>query len=160
MSGDEVLKKAMFYGLKITNLRPRSAQELREKLHDKGFADNVIEEVVAEFSKKGLLNDLKFSKLWVESRMASNPKGETLLREELQKKGVERQVIDNALRDFKSEGSEYEIVKKLADARLAALRGLDLKTAKRRLFGYLRRRGFTFETIMRVIDEAMADRGK
>jgi SOS response regulatory protein OraA/RecX len=36
---------------------------------------------------------------------------------------------------------------------MASLRGLDKATAKRRLFGYLKRRGFGFETIMKVVNE-------
>jgi regulatory protein len=80
---DAELKKARFYALKSTNLKPRSIEELKEKLSKKGFTGAVITEVLVEFTKKGMLDDSKFSRLWVESRMYSNPKGEPVLRQEL-----------------------------------------------------------------------------
>lgn len=147
------LKKARFYALKVINFRPRSSKELTNKLQDKGFPQKIISEVLAEFKKNGLVDDKKFSKLWINSRMASKPKGEILLREELRQKGVEDNVIKEAIEDTNKDKGEYEVVKELADARMAALRDLDKKTAKRRLFGYLKRRGFSFETIMRVLKE-------
>lgn len=153
MSDEAELKKARFYALKVFNLRPRSTEELREKLLGRGFAQDVISAVVDEFSKKGLLNDSKFSKLWVESRMASNPKGAFLLKRELKEKGVKDEIIDRVIKESAGGHSEYEVVKTLAESRMAALKDLDATAVKRRLFGYLRRRGFTVETIMRVMDE-------
>ena len=150
---DSELKKARFYALKSTNLKPCSIEELKEKLSKKGFADAVITEVLSEFTKKGLLDDSKFSRLWVENRMYSNPKGEPVLRQELKAKGVEEQVIDNTIQAIKKTYNEYDMVKNLADARMVSLKGLDKTTAKRRLFGYLKRRGFDFEIIMKVVKE-------
>ena len=147
------LKKAKFYGLRVINFRPRSSEELITKLKDKGYAEDIITEVILEFEKKGLLNDTKFSRLWIESRMARRPKGASVLRQELKAKGVKEEVIDKALDSLKNNYSEYEVVKNLADSRMPALEGLDKTTAKRRLVGYLQRRGFDFDTIMKVVEE-------
>jgi len=150
---DTELKKARFYALKVTNLRPRSVEEISNKLKEKGFPEDIIAQVISEFAKQGLLNDTKFSKLWVDSRMAFNPKGEKILRRELKKKGISDNDIEDALLESKKEYNEYEVVKKLADARMPSLKGLDKTTAKRRLLGYLQRRGFNFDTIMEVMRE-------
>lgn len=153
MIDEAELKKARFYALKVSNLRPRSVEELKEKLRAKGFAQEVIDGVVSEFAKKGILNDSKFSKLWVESRMASNPKGAFLLKRELKEKGVKDEVIDQTIKESAGEHSEYEVVKTLAESRMTALKDLDAAAIKRRLFGYLRRRGFAVETIISVMNE-------
>ena len=58
------------------------------------------------------------------------------------------------LEETKKDYNEYEVVKKLADGRMVHLGGLDKITAKRRLFGFLKRRGFSTEIIMKVISEA------
>ncbi|MCM8781897.1 MAG: recombination regulator RecX [Candidatus Omnitrophica bacterium] len=151
----EELKKAKIYALRVVNFRPRSAKELTNKLKEKNFSDNIIAEVISEFKKKGFLNDAKFSRLWINSRMASKPKGEALLKRELMEKGVTNDVINEVIEEAKSEYSEYEIVKNLADQRMERLRDLDKRTAKRRLFGFLKRRGFNFETIMKVLNEVV-----
>ena len=147
------LKKARFYALKVINFRPRSIGELKDKLKEKGFPDNITIEVLAEFSKKGLLNDVKFSKLWVNSRLHSNPKGNLALKRELKEKGIEDNIINKVIAESREEKSEYETAKGLADSRMNSMADLDKKTAKRRLFGYLKRRGFDFEVIMKVLDE-------
>lgn len=147
------LKRARFCALKIINFRPRSVEELTQKLKEKGFSGEVITQILPEFSKKGLVDDAKFSRLWVSSRMAAKPKGKALLRRELKQKGVADEVISGILKESGEEYDEYEVVRKLADERMRCLAGLDKTTAKRRLFGYLRRRGFSVDMIMRVIKE-------
>jgi len=150
---EPILKKARFYALKVINVRPRSSQELADKLKQKEYSEEIVENVISEFAKKGLLNDKKFSRLWAESRMESNPKGDMLLRQELKSKGVKDKDIDSALKQVRGDRSEYDIVKELAEKRTEALRDLDKATTKRRLFGYLKRRGFSFDVIMRVVEE-------
>ena len=63
-------------------------------------------------SAKDLVNDAKFSKLWVESRMSSRPKGHSVLKRELRAKGVKEQIIEQALKESDKEYNEYEVVKK------------------------------------------------
>ncbi|MEI8175956.1 MAG: regulatory protein RecX [Candidatus Omnitrophota bacterium] len=152
MDENEV-KKARFYALKVMNFRPRSVLELRDKLADKGFSPATIEAVTTEFGKKGLLDDTKFARVWIDSRMASNPKGESVLRRELKRKGVAEGVTERILADVNKETSEYDTVKRLAHERMNVLRKVDADTGKRRLFSYLKRRGFGSDTIMRVMHE-------
>jgi regulatory protein len=83
MVDENQLRQAKFYILKLFNLRPRSEEELRKRLTERGWSRDVIDAVIGDFSKKGLVNDAKFSRLWVESRMGSRPKGAAILRHEL-----------------------------------------------------------------------------
>jgi len=153
VKSEDELKKAKFYALKAINFRPRSIEELTEKLKNRGFLNETIKHIISEFKDKGLLDDTKFSKLWVNSRMATKPKGAALLKRELKSKGVKRELAEKILEDTKKDYNEYEIVKRLADARMEQLKGLNQMTAKRRLFGFLKRRGFTFDTIMKVLEQ-------
>lgn len=147
------LKKAKFYALKVLNFRPRSVEELTEKLKTKGYADPVIGAVVEEFAKKGLLDDSKFSRLWVESRLAARPTGASILKKELKARGVDEKTAEKVLEASLKGRDEYETVKQLADDRMVHLKGLDKTTAKRRLFGFLKRRGFSTDIIFRVLEE-------
>ncbi|NQU73155.1 MAG: regulatory protein RecX [Candidatus Omnitrophica bacterium] len=153
MKNEDELKKAKFYALKAINFRPRSTEELTERLKNRGFLGETIKQVISEFTDSGLLDDTKFSRLWVNSRMASNPKGVTLLKRELKSKGMKRELIEKIIEETKKDYNEYEVVKRLADARMGQLKGLNQTTAKRRLFGFLKRRGFTFDTIMKVLEQ-------
>ena len=152
---DAELKKARFYALKVLNARPRSVEELAAKLSQKGYPEEIRAQVIGECTKKGLLDDVKFAKLWVQGRMASRPKGGAVLRRELEEKGVKEDVIEKVVAGVAKEYDEYEVAKGLAGQRIDRLKGLNKTTAKRRLFGFLRRRGFSFDTIIKVMDELL-----
>ena len=152
---DDKLRTAKFYVLRLINIRPRSNKELQDRLVEKGYPADVIETLVAEFAAKGILDDAKFSKLWIDSRASFKPKGRSVLKRELQAKGVSGQVIEQALKEADKDYNEYDVVKKLAEGRMKRLQGLDNTTTKRRLFGFLKRRGFGFDIIMKVIDECI-----
>ncbi|MCX5716676.1 MAG: regulatory protein RecX [Candidatus Omnitrophica bacterium] len=155
MSDENELRKAKFYILRLFNLRPRSEDELRKRLTERGFTKETIDNVIADFSKKGLVNDAKFSKLWVDSRMSSRPKGAAVLKHELRAKGIDEQTIEATLQEVKAGYNEYEVVKGLADERMQQLAGLDKASQKRRLFGFLKRRGFDFDVVMKVVNESV-----
>ena len=156
---EKELKNARFYALKVIDFRPRSVEELRGKLEAKGYPKEINEQVIEEFGKKGLLNDAKFSKLWVESRMASSPKAGSVLKRELKEKGVSEEVISRVIEESRRGQNEYDTVKLLANKRMVHLKDLNTTTIKRRLFGFLKRRGFSTELVMKVINEVISANG-
>jgi regulatory protein len=121
----------------------------------KGFDRPVVSEAVSFLKQKGVINDAKFAKLWVESRMRSNPRGTMLLRKELRSKGIGHAATEDALAG--GAGSERAAVIAVARKKAAGLRGLPEQTAKKRLFGHLARRGFDFGMIEDAVREAIVD---
>ncbi len=152
---DAELKKCRFYALKVIDFRPRSMEEVRTKLEAKGYPADIIEKVTEEFVKKGLIDDYKFAKLWVGSRMASRPKASRVLKKELEEKGIDGQVISKIIDEARANQDDYVVVKQLAEERAVHLKDVDRTAAKRRLFGFLKRRGFETELIMKVIHEVI-----
>ena len=53
--------------------------------------------------------------------------------------------------EIKNDYSEIEIIKDIVEEKLNKLKGIEPKHAKRKVYGYLLRRGFTPETIMDVL---------
>lgn len=145
------LARAAAYAHRIYSIRPRSVAEMTEKLTQKGFSEEIVHEVIEGFKKKSFLDDKKFAKLWVESRMTLRPKGAFLLRQELEEKGIEQDIIETALGQAKQEYNEEEIAKNLAIARLKTFGKIHKLKAKKRIFDFLRRRGFSSEVAYRVI---------
>ena len=143
--------KAVGYAYRLLNIRPRSEKELQGRLLKKGFGQAIVSEVVSSLKDKHIIDDLKFSRLWIESRMRTSPKGDILLRKELTQKGVEALTIDEALSE-KSE-NEDSVVATLVQKKIKSLEKLPKPEAKRKLFSFLARRGFSFEAIEEVIRE-------
>ena len=148
-------QKAASYAHRLLGVRPRSERELRDRLFKKGFGQANVSEVVALLKEQNVIDDFKFAKLWVESRMRTAPKGDALLRKELRDKGVAQSIIDEALASTGE--SEVKVARDLATKQLTRLKGLPREKARKKLFDFLARRGFNFDTIRDIVREAYAE---
>ncbi len=142
-------EKAASYASRLLNVRHRSQKELKERLFRKGFDSETVQETLAYLRKDNIINDEKFAKLWVESRMLSNPKGVIVLRKELMQKGIAPKTIDDVLSGKKEE--EESVAIRLAEKKKAQLKNAPFIKARKKIFNFLARRGFSFS----VIESAM-----
>lgn len=150
---EDIAAHAMSSAYRLLRERPRSEFEMRERLAMKGYDSQVIGQVIAKLKGYGEIDDVRFAKLWVESRMHLNPMGDVVLRHELKAKGVAESVIDAALEAKAKTFDEYEIARSMAVERFERFKKLDRAKAAKRLYDFLVRRGFAFETVRRVIEE-------
>ena len=148
--------------------RPRSEFEIRERLRLKGYDREIIDTVVEDLRRLGEIDDEKFAMLWMQSRMHSNPVGDVVLKHELKIKGVADPIIEATLSRKAKDYDEYEVAfnmaveqferfKKLdASASLGIdperSRRVDKKKALKRVYDFLLRRGFKYDTIRKVIE--------
>lgn len=148
MSDEE---RARAYLLRLVKHRPRSRYEVLTRLQQRGFAQEIIESVLEQAARAGILDDAKFAQLWVEDRLARRPRSRRMLERELRAKGVAPELIERALAH--ADLDEEALVKQLIAERLPRLRSLDEPTRWRRLVGFLHRRGFSEKTIRRVLSK-------
>lgn len=152
----ETLRKARESALRLLSYRSRSVTEIRRKLVGNNFPEEVVDEVVEQLSRTGLLDDEKFSRDWVKSRTTSSrPMGRTRLAWELRSKGVEPTMVDEALEDV-DEDTEYAMALSLASRKMAKSDRND-PSIRNRLSSFLRRRGFSWEITGKVIQELCPD---
>lgn len=78
-------------------VRPRSVAETRRRLRHLGYPPALCDEVVDRLVQLGYLDDRAFASAWVESRDRARPRGIVALRQELQQKGVARDIVDEIL---------------------------------------------------------------
>ncbi len=141
------------YALRLLAIRPRSVREMRDRLARKGYQRPENEAVISDLSELGLLDDGKFAAQWVESRMALKPMGPSRLRAELLAKGVDRETVESTLAKYRNESDDRDAALLLARKKMRSLRGLAPEVARRRLAGFLGRRGFAAGTVSRVLKE-------
>lgn len=146
----ETARKARESALRLLSYRDRSKTELQKRLIGDDFPEDIVEELVNQLSEVGMLDDQKFSRDWVKSRTASKPMGKARLAWELKGKGVDPNTVDKALEDLDS-GKEYELAYSLA-ARKAEKLGSGDPTFRNRITGFLKRRGFNWDIIGKVLD--------
>lgn len=128
--------------------RPRTSHEVRSKLVELGFSEDVIEDTIRKLGEGGLLGDERFANAWVESRSASKPRGRRLLAMELRQKKVAEDIIDQALGTVQDEESLALEAARRYSRRLV---GLEWQGFKQKLSAYLLRRGFDYSTIQEVL---------
>lgn len=149
---EEDKRKAKEYALNLLTIRPRSEEEVRSKLVEKGYEASVITPVIESLKRVSLIDDTEFARTWIKDRMATRPRGRAMLVAELKRKGLKNETINSALEEFLKEYDETKIVKEIAQKRLKTLKGQTRYVKKRRLFGYLARRGFSIDIINEVLN--------
>ncbi|MBN2097388.1 MAG: regulatory protein RecX [Candidatus Omnitrophica bacterium] len=150
MSSKELLK-AKDCAYRLLAYRPRSTQELTERLEKKGFESAIIKETIASLSALDYLNDEKFARSWVKTKMQLSPVGAGLLRFQLRQKGLANEIINLVLGEYHKQYDEIETAIQLVNSRKKQYKKLKPQARKRRLYGYLKRRGFSQEAIIKAI---------
>jgi regulatory protein len=136
--------------LRFLKIRPRSIGELKEKLKIKGFLRTDIETTVHDLIASGLLDDRAFTKSWINYRLA-RPFGFRRIIQELKAKGIEKEIIEQAIAEVDDKYSPEKVVLELAQHRWQILPAIDPEKKKKRVSDFLLRRGFEVEIVMKVI---------
>ncbi len=136
----------------LLKFRLRSENEIRQRLKKKKFDADVIESILSFLKDKGFIDDNYFAKTWIESRI-KKPLGIRRLRAELNLKGINKAIIDTQINEIKKSYSEEDIVGGIAKDRLNKLKGIDPQKAKKRVYAYLLRRGFSPEVVIDVLNQ-------
>ena len=147
------MQKAKADALRLLRFRPRSIKEMAQRLKQKGHRGFVIARVIDELKEKKLLDDRIFSRLWIGDRMNIKPSGKNLIIRELKAKGVDDETITAAFGELGGSFDEYEIAMPLARGKMAHMKGIEKEKAKKKLLDFLGRRGFTYNTIWKIIKE-------
>lgn len=135
--------------------RARSELELRQKMARRNVPEDVAEEIIARFTEVGLIDDAAFAQALTASRAEFGLRGRARIRQELQAKGIDREVADEALAELDPE-DEREAALTLARRRMRSLANLERHVARRRLAGVLARRGFSSGIVSSVLEDVLA----
>jgi regulatory protein len=138
---------------RLLSRRPRSEFELRTALRKSGGSDDTVEAVMGRLKEAGQIDDERFARVWLEDRAAFRPRSALGLRAELQRKGLRREIVDQALTGF----SEEEAAVEAARRAVRRWRGADEAERRQRVYAYLQRRGFGHETITAAVRRVTAE---
>ena len=131
--------------------------------------------------KQKYIDDTEFARFWVGNRMTFNPRGPRLLRSELRQKGVAQEVVDAVLEeqsasqaeaeeraeeikaiwgdtsgDAPAPGTDLANALTLATKKMRTYSRLDPQTARRRLSGFLMRRGYSYDIVSAVLRQILS----
>ena len=156
LSADEVAKiksddansRARQLSFRFLSYRPRSTAEVRNYLRRKGFDQAVIDGVINQLLERDYLDDTAFAEYWIDQRLNHRPRGRLALRYELLEKGISSEVIDAAIDEIDEKDAALRAVEK----KTGRWNGLSKDDFKRKVSGFLQRRGFSYSTIAEVAE--------
>ncbi len=128
-------------------MRARSRLEIENRLRQREYPGDVIGRVIAKLEELKYIDDEKFAREWMKGVMQTRPLGLRALRFKLRRKLIAEEIVEKlvaeAARDFPAE----EAVKDIVARQQKRLAGLDPWKRKKRIYDYLRRRGFNADVI-------------
>lgn len=149
---DTVLRRAKQKALAILKFMDRTEQELRMKLSDSGYTDKIIDHVVEYINGYGYISDNRYASMYIRSK--KNYKSKRMLQMELQRKGVDKGIIEEVLSE-EYEDPESENPEILAIRREIAKKRIDVNDIsweeKQKLTAALYRKGFEIDKINQVL---------
>ncbi len=144
--GESAYQKAIHY----ISYRPRSSEEVRQNLAKRGIPQDKVEETLTRLQQAGQVDDLSFAQAWVENRNTFHPRSKSALRSELRRKGLEDEVVSSVLDEHVDEQALVIAAARKYARRLSGSEWVDFR---KKLSGYLSRRGFSYSTLSPVVSE-------
>jgi regulatory protein len=146
--------------LNMLAFRARSSAELARTLARKGEEKLHVDRAIERLKEQGLLDDAAFAQSFARAKVVGASQSRRRVQQELARKGVARDVSDAAIDVvFEEEGVDaLAIVEAAARKKLRSLAKLEPAVRKRRLYGFLARRGYDGEHIrsaMKVAGEEL-----
>lgn len=136
---------------------PRSRAELAATLTRKNVPSEVGQAVLDRFEELGLVDDHAYAEMVVRTRHAERGLARRGLASELARRGVPRDVAEDALAPVDRD-AEQQAAARLVAKRLPGLAGQPRPVAERRLAGMLARKGYPPGLIRTAVTQALDER--
>jgi len=139
--------------------KPRTEKEVRRKLEQEDVAASVIDDVIARIQELGYLDDESYAYDYARNRFSNKQYGPQRIRRELRERGIDRHLADDAVEQVFADEDLAAIARSHAEKRWPRIAEEDdPRRQKQKLYRYLKRRGFTSDTVYRILDEFVDDR--
>ena len=145
------------YALNLLAAHAYSSRNLRRKLTQKKFEKSEVEATIARLEENGLLDDAKFAYEFARQRLVTGGASARRVEQQLVAKGIGREIAHYAaVRVVEEEEVDtLAAIERLAAKKLASLGDLDAHIKRRRLFGFLARKGYDLDEINTVLSRTL-----
>ncbi len=142
---DEViLKRAKLRALHLLEDMPRTESQLRQKLKEGSYPQDVIDETIDYVKSFGYLDDAAYARDFIETRKGKKSRQE--LYGALMQKGLDKALVMQALDAAYQEEDAKEAVRVLMEKRQYDPDTAD-ETQRQKFLAYLMRKGFSYEDV-------------
>lgn len=146
----------MEYAMKYLTLKDRTVAEMQTYLDGKEFGEADVDATIERLLELGLLDDARYARRFVETRMASKPISRRHLRDQLKGHGIADAEIEAAMQTVEDTDEE-------ANARLIAekfarqFETLEAQKRRERVLSRLIARGFSYDAARKAYEAALSE---
>jgi regulatory protein len=126
--------------------REHSERELYRKLCSRGYADEVVSDVIHALLSEGLLSDVRFTESFIRSRVERGS-GPRKIVMELRERGIDGALIETCLNAYRTHWART--ISLVREKKFGAVLPQDFRERSRQM-RFLQQRGFTPEQIAGV----------
>lgn len=157
MDDQIIFEKYLLSVYRFLNYRLRSEKEIRDNLKKKKAPEYIVEKIVETLRDQKFLNDETFAKMWIDSRSRVKPRSHFVLKMELQRKGISKEIIEKIMTNEELPmANELDMARKLVSQKFRKYQGMEKQEIYQKLGGVLGRKGFNWGVTKKAIDEALA----
>lgn len=143
--------RALEAAYRLLAYKQRSRKELISRLQRKGFPEEIIEGVARKLETQKYLDDEAYGQTLARSLIQRKFLGRDAVRAELLKRGLDVEVVKKITEESYIELDEGDLATQALEKKWKTLKGRPLEVAKRRASDYLRRKGFPWSVIRKVL---------
>ena len=138
------------------SLRKKTARESEHYLRTLKFPEHAIEYAISAARENGYLNDEEYAEAYTRAQERSAKKGPRAIRQELQARGVEREIAKKAVEHLTDADMQRAAARALGCKKAQSLaRETDRQKAKVKLHQYLVRKGYDVDVALEVTRELL-----
>lgn len=128
-------------------------EEVRRKLHEKGYGADITDDVIQRLTDYGYLDHEAYAKAYVESRFSGSGYGPRRLSADLTRRGVDRGIVNRVVSEAIEDDEPADAALRQGRKRWAALeRETDPRKRKKKVLDFLVRRAFDFGLARDVVE--------
>ncbi len=144
-----LIPRAKKRAMHLLEKQDRTRANLAQKLRESGYPTRAVEEAVTYVESYHYIDDARYAENYI--RYHQEEKSRRRIFEDLYKKGISKDVIENAL-EAEYTASEEDQILELLKKKHYNLETADLKE-KSKIYRFLLGRGFSYQTIDRILSK-------
>ena len=152
----EEINSCKAFGIKLLSHKARNEYEIKDKMLKKGFNEETISEAIEYLREQNYINDEEYAKSYIKDRVNIKKLGYVRIKSELFQKRIDGDIIEDTLNELIDTKDEYKRALELAEKKMnSTYKNDDTQAAYRKLGGFLQRKGYSMDTILKVLNKVL-----
>ena len=135
-----------YVALKYIKYKARTVDEVRVHLKKKEYPIDIINKILTKLESQGYLNDLSYSKSFLNMKILTT----TRVREDLRKRGVSSEIIEEVIEEY-TDDIQREKIKKVISKKINSNHNKSARVLKVKIVSELLNDGFSRELVLEEI---------